>query len=39
MRALHLPKTDKIIAAIVFFVIVVPIVVISMIAVFVFATR
>jgi hypothetical protein len=39
MRALHLPPTDKLIEAVVFFAIVVPIVIISMIAVFVFATR
>jgi hypothetical protein len=39
MRALHLPKTDKLIEAVVFFVIVAPIVVISMIAVFVYASR
>ena len=39
MRALHLPRTDKLIEAVVFFVIVAPIVVISMIAVFHFATR
>ena len=39
MRALHLPPTDKLLEAVVFFAIVSPIVVISMIAVFVFATR
>ena len=39
MRALHLPPTDKLIEAVVFFAIVAPIVVISMIAVVVFALR
>ena len=39
MRALHLPSTDKLIEAVVFFAIVAPIVIISVIAVFVFATR
>ena len=39
MRALHLPPADKLLEAVVFFVIVAPIVIISMIAVFVFATR
>ena len=39
MRALHLPPTDRLIEAVVFFAIVAAIVVISMIAVFVFATR
>ncbi len=39
MRALHLPLTDKFIKAVVFFAIVAPIVIITMIAVFVFATR
>jgi hypothetical protein len=39
MRALHLPPTDKLIEAVVFFAIVVPIVVVSMIAVVVFVTR
>ena len=39
MRALHLPPSDKLLEAVVFFAIVAPIVVISMIAVFHFATR
>jgi hypothetical protein len=39
MRALRLPPSDKLLECIVFFAIVVPIVVISMIAVFHFATR
>lgn len=39
MRSLHLPTTDKLIEAVVFFAIVVPIVVVTMIAVVVYAIR
>ena len=39
MRALHLPPTDKLVEAVVFFLIVAPIVVLTMVAVVVYATR